>query len=89
MRVIARNNKKSLSMVTSAVLSAALGLALLGGSADAWGGLFNRFNPSMLSNLGYGSSYGSKLYNVQEKSHVSAGKGTQKIEDWKWEFLGR
>ena len=71
MRVIAINNKKSLSMVSSVILSAVLGLALLGGSAEAWGGLFNRFNPSMLSNLGYGSSYGSKLYNVQEKSHVS------------------
>lgn len=22
---------------------------------DAWGGLFNRFSPEMLSNLGYGS----------------------------------
>ena len=32
----------------------------------AWGGLFNRFNPSMLSNLGYGGSggYGKELYSV-------------------------
>lgn len=25
----------------------------------AWGGLFNRFSPEMLSNMGYGSSHGS------------------------------
>jgi len=33
---------------------------------DAWGGLFNRFNPSMLSNLGYGGSggYGKELYSA-------------------------
>ena len=32
---------------------------------DAWGGLFNRFNPSMLSNLGYGSdNYGKELYSA-------------------------
>ena len=33
---------------------------------DAWGGLFNRFNPSMLSDLGYGGggSYGKELYSA-------------------------
>lgn len=38
----------------------------------AWGGLFNRFNPSMLSNLGYGSSggYGKELYSVAKNRAV-------------------
>ena len=51
-------------------------LALLGcvwllcGGASAWGGLFNRFNPSMLSNLGYGGSYGRELYGVSDKAAV-------------------
>ena len=34
---------------------------------DAWGGLFNRFNPSMLSDLGYGNGgggYGKELYSA-------------------------
>ena len=39
-------------------------------SVNAWGGLFNRFNPSMLSNLGYGGSYGKELY--QNQNSVSA-----------------
>jgi hypothetical protein len=34
----------------------ALALCLLVSSTSAWGGLFNRFNPSMLSNLGFGGS---------------------------------
>lgn len=37
----------------------------------AWGGLFNRFNPSMLSNLGYGGAgggYGKELYSVAKSS---------------------
>ncbi len=45
-------------------------LLLLSPGASAWGGLFNRFNPSMLSNLGYGSSggYGRQLYGVSEQA---------------------
>ena len=35
-------------------------LLLVGGKgAHAWGGLFNRFSPEMLSNMGYGSHGGS------------------------------
>ncbi|XP_047102903.1 ITG-like peptide [Schistocerca piceifrons] len=35
-------------------------LALLSGGALGWGGLFNRFSPEMLSNLGYGGhGYGA------------------------------
>jgi hypothetical protein len=44
------------------------GLILWIGSARvcAWGGLFNRFSPEMLSNLGYGSSHGgSSSYRPQ------------------------
>jgi hypothetical protein len=38
---------------------------------SAWGGLFNRFNPSMLSNLGYGGqggNYGRELFGVADKN---------------------
>lgn len=42
-----------------------LGLFLVSG-ASAWGGLFNRYNPSMLSNLNLG--YGKELYGVAEQS---------------------
>lgn len=31
------------------------GILLFGGTANAWGGLFNRFSPEMLANMGYGS----------------------------------
>uniref|UniRef100_A0A182Y0J1 Uncharacterized protein n=1 Tax=Anopheles stephensi TaxID=30069 RepID=A0A182Y0J1_ANOST len=34
-------------------------ILLLGGSVNAWGGLFNRFSPEMLANMGYGSHGGS------------------------------
>jgi len=46
---------------------------------DAWGGLFNRFNPSMLSDLGYGNGgggYGKELY-----SAAHSGPASNKIED--------
>ena len=53
----------------SLVLLAVASLAAAPG-AEAWGGLFNRFNPSMLSNLGYGSAggYGRQLYGVSEQA---------------------
>ncbi len=66
------------------------------GGARAWGGLFNRFNPSMLSNLGYGSSggYGRQLYGVSEnalnvRSQSERGRRTPEIMHlqgltWKW-----
>ncbi|CAG9805157.1 unnamed protein product [Chironomus riparius] len=43
------------------------GLILWIGSArvHAWGGLFNRFSPEMLSNMGYGSSHGGSSYRPQ------------------------
>ena len=40
-------------------------------SVNAWGGLFNRFNPSMLSNMGYGGhggNYGRELFGVADKN---------------------
>jgi hypothetical protein len=50
------------------------GLVLWMGTArvDAWGGLFNRFSPEMLSNLGYGSSHGggSSSYRPQPMFQV-------------------
>ena len=52
----------------ASVILAAVAMAFLAGEASAWGGLFNRFNPSMLSNLGYGGSYGRELYGVSDKA---------------------
>jgi hypothetical protein len=42
--------------------------ALLGGLAEGWGGLFNRFSPELLSNLGYG---GFSSYKLQPLISVS------------------
>lgn len=33
-------------------------VAVFGGYANAWGGLFNRFSPEILANMGYGSHGG-------------------------------
>lgn len=33
-------------------------ILLFGESVNAWGGLFNRFSPEMLANMGYGSHGG-------------------------------
>lgn len=35
-----------------------LAIFLVGRYADAWGGLFNRFSPEMLANMGYGGHGG-------------------------------
>lgn len=41
-------------------LWAAIGAILIfSGTANAWGGLFNRFSPEMLANMGYGSHGGA------------------------------
>lgn len=46
-------------------------LLLVGGKgARAWGGLFNRFSPEMLSNMGYGS-HGGSSYRPQPLFQVS------------------
>lgn len=44
------------STLVWAVLGGAI--ILFGGTANAWGGLFNRFSPEMLANLGYGNHGG-------------------------------
>lgn len=46
-------------------------LLLAGGKgANAWGGVFNRFSPEMLSNMGYGS-HGGSSYRPQPLFQVS------------------
>lgn len=37
---------------------AILAVCLLGQKVHAWGGLFNRFSPEMLANMGYGGHGG-------------------------------
>lgn len=39
-------------------------LAIAGTNVHAWGGLFNRFSPEMLSNMGYGG-HGGGSYRAQ------------------------
>lgn len=47
-------------------------LLLVGGKGvRAWGGLFNRFSPEMLSNMGYGS-HGGSSYRPQPLFQVSS-----------------
>lgn len=45
---------------------------------EAWGGLFNRFSPEMLSNLGYGGHGGyinrPGLLQVSKKTYLSCRK---------------
>lgn len=48
----------------------------------AWGGLYNRFNPSMLSNMGYGghgSNYGRELFGVAEKNNGELGNTIEEV----------
>lgn len=39
-------------------LIAVMAICLINKQTDAWGGLFNRFSPEMLDNMGYGSHGG-------------------------------
>jgi len=50
------------------LLSGTLTLLAVLNSVSAWGGLFNRFSPEMLSNLGYGGHGG---YRAQPFLQVS------------------
>jgi len=50
------------------LLSGTLALLAVLNSVSAWGGLFNRFSPEMLSNLGYGGHGG---YRAQPFLQVS------------------
>ena len=52
----------------------AIGLLLaitLASPAWAWGGLFNRFNPSLMSDM-YGDSYGKQLFRAAEERRPGA-----------------
>lgn len=54
---------------------------MLGESVNAWGGLFNRFSPEMLANMGYsagGAGGGSGNSNAAPWYRVSANIGNSK-----------
>ena len=54
----------------TAVLAFLVAFCLSCSSVSAWGGLFNRFNPSMLSNMGYGGgNYGRELFGAADKNY--------------------
>lgn len=40
------------------ILIMVIAISLVGRQAEAWGGLFNRFSPEMLTNMGYGAHGG-------------------------------
>lgn len=54
-------------------LAAVVVLHFCAPSALAWGGLFNRFSPEMLSNLGYGGHGGYGGFRAQPFLQVSLG----------------
>ncbi|KAL3286395.1 hypothetical protein HHI36_000904 [Cryptolaemus montrouzieri] len=49
-------------------------------SADAWGGLFNRFSPEMLANLGYGG-HGSYIQRSGEGDEGILEEYSNDVED--------
>ena len=62
-------------------------LLLVAGCVRAWGGRFNRFNPTALNNYGYGgagysSNYGKEKYGVSEKE-VSGAAARRRDEQWR------
>ena len=69
MKKYRQKTKKMKNQNVSYILCSTIVLVcfLSSSKVDAWGGLFNRFNPSMLSDLGYGSGgggYGKELYSA-------------------------
>ena len=40
------------------ILIMVIAISLVGRQAEAWGGLFNRFSPEVLTNMGYGAHGG-------------------------------
>lgn len=61
---------------------------LASAGVEAWGGLFNRFNPSMLSNLGYGGSYGKEMYQNQKNVRTKTRKLLQgpRLDIWQFDW---
>ncbi|KAG8291055.1 hypothetical protein J6590_070307 [Homalodisca vitripennis] len=59
--------------------------------AQAWGGLFNRFSPEMLSNLGYGGhgSFRAQpfLQTVELRKLGAVGHGSQRFPPSSVEFM--
>ena len=47
----------------------------------AWGGLFNRFNPGLMSDVYGGGSYGKQLYSVAEGGRPQASQVCELIFD--------
>lgn len=59
-------------------------ILLCGESVTAWGGLFNRFSPEMLANLGYGGSHGGGMhpyYQVNILNKYTYGTHAREVKD--------
>lgn len=58
-----------LKMKSTLILVVLGTIVLFGGTVNAWGGIFNRFSPEMLNNLGYGGN--GESYRSQPYSQVN------------------
>ncbi|XP_034943319.1 prohormone-3 [Chelonus insularis] len=68
------------------VIAVLMCLAEMQGQVEAWGGVFNRFSPEMLSNFGYGSHAGGYKSSYLQRPLVGNyandfGEGLQVIDD--------
>lgn len=71
-------------MVVRVLFGLALVVCLSASMVQAWGGLFNRFNPSMVSNLGYGGhggSYGKELFGVGDDRSADMNNLVEALEE--------
>lgn len=77
-----RNRTHSAAMKAPALWAAIGAILIFSGAVNAWGGLFNRFSPEMLANMGYGSHGGA--YRPQaflQNEILDEDQQNQRIED--------
>lgn len=67
-------------IMKSTLLWMVVGATLLfGESVNAWGGIFNRFSPEMLTNMGYGSHSGGGYHPFYQVSFIKICLNENKI----------
>jgi hypothetical protein len=85
--------KREMTSTSAAAVALLAALALLSpGIVDAWGGLFNRFSPEILSNLGYGGRAGpykpQPFLQVTNCAHLSIFRIPSRRASMKWGYKG-